>query len=160
MRRSTLVVVALAALTASLVLATSVSADTFHSTVLATSLSGQEEVDANGVPGQGDPDGRGAAAIRINTDTDQVCWTILVHGIELPAAAAHIHQAPAGVNGPIVVGLSAPTASNRFLERLGIGVSHGCTTSSLADAIVADPSGFYVNVHNTPFSAGALRGQL
>lgn len=157
MRRTMLVVVALAA---SLVLATTVAAGRVHSTVLATSLSGQEEVDANGVPGQGDPDGRGAAAIRINTDTDQICWAILVHGIELPAALAHIHQAPAGANGPIVVDLTAPTATNKLQERLNIGVSHGCTTSSLADAIVANPSGFYVNVHNTPFPAGAVRGQL
>jgi hypothetical protein len=155
-----LVMVALAALTVSLVLAASASANIFHSTILATSLNGQEEVDANGVPGQGDPDGRGAAVIRINTDTDRICWALAVRGIELPAIAAHIHQAPAGVNGPIVVTFSPPTAPNRFLERLGIGFSHGCTTSPIADAIVADPSGFYVNVHNTPFPAGALRGQL
>jgi hypothetical protein len=155
-----LVIVALAALTASLVLAASASADGFHSTVLATQLSGEEEVDGNGVPGQGDPDGRGAAVIKIDTDTDRICWAIVVHGIELPAIAAHIHQAPAGVNGSIVVHFSPPTASNRILERLGIGVSHGCTTNPIADAIVADPSGFYVNVHNTPFPAGAVRGQL
>jgi hypothetical protein len=155
-----LVIVALAALTASLVLAASASADSFHSTVLATSLSGQEEVDGGGVPGQGDPDGRGAAVIKIDPDTDRICWAIAVRGIDLPATAAHIHQAPAGVNGAIVVPLSAPAAGNRLLERLGVGFSHGCTTNPIADAIVADPSGFYVNVHNTPFPAGALRGQL
>jgi hypothetical protein len=155
-----LIVLALAALTASLVVATAASAGVLDSTVLATSLNGQEEVDAAGVPGQGDLDGRGFAVIRIDTDADQVCWAILVRGIELPASAAHIHQAAAGVNGPVVVPLSPPTAANKLLERLNIGVSHGCTTSSAADAIAAAPSGFYVNVHNTPFPNGALRGQL
>jgi hypothetical protein len=154
------VILALAALTASLVLAASASANLRDSTILATSLSGQEEVDANGVPGQGDPDGRGLAVIRIDTDTDEICWTILVRKIELPATAAHIHQAPAGVNGPVVVTLSPPTSPNTFLRRIGWGVSQGCTTDPIADAIVADPSGFYVNVHNNPFQTGVVRGQL
>jgi hypothetical protein len=33
------------------------------------------------------------------------------------------------------------------------------TVSELA-AIRANPDQFYVNVHNTPFPAGAIRGQL
>ena len=160
MRRSMLIVLALAALTASLVLATTASAGAIHPTILVTSLKGQEEVDANGVPGQGDPDGRGVAAIRIDTAADRVCWTILVRGIELPALAAHIHEAPAGVNRPIVVGLSPPTAPNALFERLGIGVSHGCMTSPAAGEVAANPIAFYVNVHNTPFPRGAVRGQL
>jgi hypothetical protein len=160
MRRSLRAVLALATVSASLVLVTSASAGFFDSTLLVTSLNGQEEVDAGGVPGQGDLDGRGVAAIRIDTDSDEVCWTIAVRGIELPAAAAHIHQAVAGVNGAIVVTLSPPTSPSKLLERLNLGVSRGCTTSAFADAIVADPDGFYVNVHNTPFPNGALRGQL
>jgi hypothetical protein len=31
---------------------------------------------------------------------------------------------------------------------------------ALADKILDDPSGYYVNVHNTEYPGGAVRGQL
>jgi outer membrane protein assembly factor BamB len=116
-------------------------------TILTTSLRGSEEV-----PGPGDPDGFGAAALVLKPSTGKVCWAYAVRRVE-PILAAHIHVGPARVAGPVVVGLG-PT--NAF------GVSYGCTTAdpALVAAIVANPSGYYVNVHNTPFPAGALRGQL
>jgi hypothetical protein len=141
-------------------LAASASAGVIAGPGLATTLNGQEEVNDLGEPGQGDLNGRGFAVVKVDTELDEVCWTILVRGIELPALAAHIHQAAAGSNGPIVVPLTAPTAGGGFLQRLGIGIATGCTTSDVADQLAADPSGFYVNVHNTPFPNGALRGQL
>jgi hypothetical protein len=105
------------------------------------------------VPGPGDPDGRGRARISLYTDLDIVCWKIQVIRIELPATAAHIHEGAAGVSGGIVVTLAAPDES---------GVSQGCTAADGAtiDAIIADPAGYYVNVHNIPYPAGAIRGQL
>lgn len=97
----------------------------------------------------GDPDGSGIARITINTDTNVVCYFLFVQGIA-PANAAHIHIAPFGVAGPVVIPLSAPTT----------GRSSGCVTSAHADAIAANPANFYVNVHNTAYPAGAVRGQL
>ena len=101
----------------------------------------------------GDPDGAGTAFITINRGVGQVCWTIEVTRITLPATAAHIHQAPAGVAGGIVVTLSAPDAS---------GFASGCTSVSreLAKQIAKDPAGYYVNVHNEDYPLGAVRGQL
>ena len=32
--------------------------------------------------------------------------------------------------------------------------------ATIAAALVANPADYYVNVHNTPFPAGAVRGQL
>jgi hypothetical protein len=42
------------------------------------------------------------------------------------------------------------------------GASGGCVQASVAtlDAIAGNPSNYYVNVHNTDFPGGALRGQL
>jgi hypothetical protein len=56
------------------------------------------------------------------------------------------------VAGPIVVALKPPTS----------GVSGGCTRAApaLVSAIVANPSNYYVNVHNAPYPEGAIRGQL
>jgi len=110
-------------------------------------LTGAAEVNAAGVPNQGDPNGSGTATLSINPGTGEVCWTIEVEGIE-PITAAHIHVAPSTAPGPVVVPLNP--------------YSGGCTTVSreLALAILTDPTSYYVNVHNTPYPAGALRGQL
>lgn len=123
-------------------------------TPLVTVLTGAQEA-----PGPGDPDGRGAFAGVIKGDT--LCYALVATRIET-ATAAHIHVAPPGEPGPIVVGLNTPNRT-----------SPGCieavpdaqdTTMTLSEselaAIVADPSDFYVNVHNASFQPGAIRGQL
>lgn len=116
-------------------------------------LTGEAEVNAEGVPNQGDLDGSGSATIRINYGAGTLCWEIRVTGITLPATAAHIHDAPAGVPGPVFVGLSAPGSK---------GFSSGCASVSRdkLKEIISDPADYYVNVHNADYPAGALRGQL
>jgi hypothetical protein len=113
-----------------------------------TSLKGKNEV-----PGPGDPDGSGSASITVDRALDQVCFTIHVSGITLPATAAHIHQGAIGVAGPVVVTLTPPDAT---------GSSSGCTpvTPDLVAAILENPSAYYVNVHTSDFPNGALRGKL
>ncbi|HVM38870.1 MAG TPA: CHRD domain-containing protein [Sphingomicrobium sp.] len=103
------------------------------------------------VPVAGDPDGTGTAVLRINPGQGQLCYTLTVSGIA-PATAAHIHEAPAGSAGPVVVGLAAPTS----------GSSSGCVSIDREEArdIIRNPENYYVNVHNREFPGGALRGQL
>ena len=116
-----------------------------------TELTGEAEVTAAGVPNQGDLDGMGTAELTINVGQGRICYSIEVSGIA-PAAAAHIHEAPATTTGPIVVPLEAPTD----------GSSSACATvdRELAKEILKSPADYYVNVHNADFPAGALRGQL
>lgn len=104
-------------------------------------------------PGPGNPDGNGWATITVNVGQGEVCWEINVSGITLPATAAHIHVAPVGVPGPVVVPLSAPDAS---------GFASGCRNAArdLVKAILQNPAAYYVNVHNADFPGGAVRGQL
>ena len=59
-----------------------------------TELTGEAEVTAAGVPNQGDLDGTGTAELTINVGQGRICYSIQVSGIA-PAAAAHIHEAPA-----------------------------------------------------------------
>ena len=102
-------------------------------------------------PGPGDPDGAGTAVFRVNAGQRQICYTLAVQDIE-PATAAHIHRAPTTAPGPVVVPLDAPTD----------GSSENCATVTreLAQEIIRSPTSFYVNVHNAPFPAGAIRGNL
>lgn len=101
--------------------------------------------------GGGDADGSGTAAVTIDTDKGQLCYTIEVQGID-PASIAHIHQGAAGARGGPVVSIDAPST----------GKSQGCASAGadVLTAIIADPAGYYVNVHNGAHPGGAIRGQL
>jgi hypothetical protein len=75
---------------------------------------------------------------------------------------AHIHKAPAGVNGPIhwdFLEAGVPVASISDQPSQLRGVARARAAAVLAD-LLANPSGYYVNVHSTVFPGGAVRGQL
>jgi hypothetical protein len=110
-------------------------------------LTGEAEVNAAGVPNQGDLDGTGTATLRVNPGHGEVCWTIQVSMVD-PITAAHIHLAPSTAPGPVVVPLNPYTGGCTAVDR------------EVALAIITDPGSYYVNVHNAAFPAGALRGQL
>ncbi|MEO7815197.1 MAG: CHRD domain-containing protein [Sphingomicrobium sp.] len=114
---------------------------------LQTTLSGAAEV-----PGPGDTDGTGKAAITVNAGQNKVCYKLSVANIAV-ATMAHIHEGAPTVAGPVKVTLGKPNAS---------GMSSGCVTvaRSLALAILKRPADYYVNVHNAEFPSGAVRGQL
>jgi hypothetical protein len=100
-------------------------------------------------PNPGDPDGSGVALIRIDGTT--VHYSIVTQNI-LTATAAHIHRGAAGVpSGPVVIGFDANTLT---------GGSAPGVAQTLIDEITANPGNFYVNVHNSSFPGGAVRGQL
>lgn len=102
------------------------------------------------VPGPGDPDGRGTIEITVNPSQQRVCYELEVENIAT-ATAAHIHIGPAGVAGPVFVGLATPDD----------GDSQACIESGrLAAQLWARSQNYYVNVHNADFPAGAIRGQL
>ena len=106
---------------------------------------------ASEVPGPGDADGSGTAVVSVKPSAERLCFELTAEGIA-PATAAHVHDGPAGVAGPVVVGLTPPTS----------GSSSGCVAAdkALLKDIKKNPAEYYVNVHNTEFPAGAIRGQL
>lgn len=122
-------------------------------TIVTASMTG-----ANERPSPGDPDGRGTAILRLDPDTGKIQYTLLTDSVLAPTAA-HIHRGTADVAGPIVVDLDPDFDYNpTFLDGFAAGSVNA--TPALINEIIANPSGFYVNVHNNPFPNGAIRGQL
>jgi hypothetical protein len=120
---------------------------------LFAALNGQNEVNNQGDKGVGDPNGGGSWTAVIKGG--ELCYGLAVKDIGKPTAA-HIHRGGPNTAGPIVVTLgSLPTSGNP-------GSSAGCTNvkGSLVRQIRSNPEGFYVNVHNTKYPDGAIRGQL
>jgi hypothetical protein len=104
--------------------------------------------------GSSEPNATGTAVVRIRKDASTVCYRLHAANVTLPTIAAHIHNGGAGVNGPVVVPFTAPGAD---------GNSSGCVANvsgTLIDSIIANPAGFYVNVHTKEHPAGAIRAQL
>lgn len=112
---------------------------------LMASLSGAEEV------GGGDHDGYGTFTARLNPGLGKMCYKFHVDHTDDPIAE-HIHRGVAGENGPVVV------TFDTFTDNEGSGCVD--VPTELAHEIIANPSGFYVNVHDSDFPAGAVRGQL
>ena len=102
----------------------------------------------------GDPDGVGTALLTLNAGLATVCWSLEAANVALPATAAHIHRAVAGLSGPIVLGLTPPGGDGTVT-----GCREGVDRGSIVD-IFGDPSQYYVNVHTTEHPAGAIRAQL
>jgi len=137
-----------------------------ENTVLVAALDGRAEVDSAATSSKlvGDPNGRGEAYVfGIDGDAKTLCYVLTVDKIA-PATAAHIHEGAAGTNGPIVANLARPTDGNAADcltegETLMTGAPAFPTGEKVSD-ILANPSAYYVNVHNAEYPRGAIRGQL
>jgi hypothetical protein len=116
---------------------------------------------AQEVPGPGDPDGRGTFTYL--AFGRHLCYVLTAARIQTPTAA-HIHVGARDVAGGIVVGLVTPTrgfSADCITAQPGTDTTDPMVLSQgELDAIIANPAGFYANVHNAEFPAGAIRGQL
>jgi hypothetical protein len=99
---------------------------------------------------KGSPTGKGTAKVTLNSSTGQVCFKLTWSGIGTPTAS-HIHKAPKGKAGPVVIPFFGGAAKHS-----------GCVkaSKSLVAAIVKKPASYYVNVHTAKYPNGALRAQL
>jgi hypothetical protein len=115
---------------------------------------GEQEVPVAPDTTAGDLDGHASAFIRTNNNAVQ--YSLAWVGIAAPTLG-HIHQGKTGVNGPVKITLfDTPVPANVFALA-------GTVTTPPAGTVPAlrkSPKDFYVNLHNTEFKNGALRGQL
>lgn len=87
------------------------------------------------------------AVVSINTATNAVSWAIQASNILTPLSGAHIHTGAAGVAGPVLINFNA--------------LLNGVTVDPVAASInPGNAAGFYVNLHNSVYPGGAIRGQL
>lgn len=142
--------------------------------VLETNLVGVAEVGSDTTRKgmmAGDPDARGHATV-FGIDGAQnmatLCYAIVVDSklAELAQApgngrAAHIHEGAAGTNGPVVAALAWPQ-NGQAGDCISEATEGKFPTkeAGIVQRILKNPQNFYVNLHNSEFPAGAIRGQL
>ncbi|MEX2498667.1 MAG: CHRD domain-containing protein [Wenzhouxiangellaceae bacterium] len=110
----------------------------------------------NEVPTPGPAGGNGFADVRLGGFA--AAFDFSADGIEIPPILDHIHQGPAGVNGPVVVDFDPVT----WTGGPSSGEARGIVLADpgvIAD-VIANPQGHYVNIHTNNFPGGAIRGQL
>ena len=156
MRRRSPLLASFAALSLLGVATLPVMAGTRQADVYRLTLSGDQEATPTCAPPAvcGDPDATSSVWLQVHAVQDRVCFRASWSSIDGTVVAAHIHPAPAGVPGPVAI----PLFSGTFA---GTDSTSGCVSANgLAAAIIANPAGYYVNIHSTVFPAGAVRAQI
>ncbi len=92
----------------------------------------------------------GSASLVYNKDTKILTLSMTYTG--LTATNMHIHKAPAGLNGSVLVGLGvAPFASP-------INFTYTVLTTGQEDSLINNL--YYLNIHSAAYPGGEIRGQI
>jgi hypothetical protein len=89
----------------------------------------------------------------VSADRTKLVYQVKVSGLSSDAVAMHLHMAPRGTAGPIVIGLDTPTN----------GQAVGCVTglkSTDVDALLDPNQVLYMNIHTKNVPGGEIRGQV
>jgi hypothetical protein len=146
---------ALAASVLALALSPVASAQERAPTTFVAVLSAENEVP--GCPAGEESGARGIAIVQVDEDTGEITYRVIaanLPGTIAGSPGAHIHVGSAGEMGPVV----EPLQLTGFES--GVVAAGAAVNPDLAEAILADPVNYYVNVHTTVCPGGAIRGQL
>ena len=124
---------------------------------------GIKEVNAAGTP-NGDPDGTGVGTLTLDSGTGGTTGTatfnVTFANVDFPIGGYHIHKAPTTTSGPIFLDFAAlKTAESMRTGNVLSGTVSGLDSTKI-DTILASPTDYYMNFHNTPFPGGFVRDQL
>ena len=115
---------------------------------LSAKLKGKDEV-----PGPGATNGSGVAQLETKIAKSKLCYLVEFEGIGT-ATAAHVHKAPKGEEGKIVIPLFEEQTESPAEDCVKV------KKERILKKIVKSPADFYANVHTAEFPDGAIRGQL
>jgi len=108
-------------------------------------------------PEGGDQNGQGTAELNLSEAGKQACFSTNWKGLRGQVTAFHLHAASQGNEGPPFI---------HFFDNQNFpgadGKASGCVpaTADQIHAVIANPAKYYLNLHSTAFTNGALRGQL
>jgi hypothetical protein len=111
---------------------------------------------------------KGFAGIQVSADGQSVFYTIVLTDSSSPIVAAHLHLAPRGEAGPVVVGLCSAQTTRCQTEGMVAQGSFdasdfsGPLAGDTLDRLIRETRNgmIYVNVHSTKYPSGEARGQL
>ncbi len=114
-----------------------------------TTLSGAQEVPPVVTAGTG------TATLTFDLNTGAVSGSVTFTGLSAPATAAHIHEAAAGVNGPVIIPLAGGAGATAGTFTVPAG-----TFLTAAQIVALRADGLYVNIHTANNPGGEIRGQI
>ena len=114
-------------------------------TVFTFTLNGSQEVPST------DSSATGEGYALFNSDGNSIALKAITTGVT--ATAAHIHQAEAGANGDVAVGLEQGMDTNMWMAPMSSTLTADQVTALLAGEM-------YVNVHSAAVPSGEIRGQI
>lgn len=109
------------------------------------------------VTGGGDHGGSGSARVDLDAAHQKVCYALSWKDLHGDATMAHLHLAPRGKDGPHPIDFF----NDQHFSGTGSTAS-GCSSSTRdkIQAVINHPADYYVIIHTTAFTEGAIRGQL
>jgi CHRD domain/IPTL-CTERM motif len=109
----------------------------------------------------------GNVVVVVNTATNTYNFDWGVGGVAASTILlSHIHEAPAGVNGPVRVDSGLNAGSNVIPVVNGSavfsksGIVPATDAAGITARLLANPAGFYFNIHSNLNPGGVVRGQL
>jgi MYXO-CTERM domain-containing protein len=117
-------------------------------TTFNVNMTGQKEVTAAGVPNQGDLNGSGVGTITLDPGSGGTTATF------------SFNLALSGLATPPVTDFPFGVSASDILTPTQFSGSRSGLNSANMSAVLANPAGFYVNIHNNEFPAGAIRDQV
>lgn len=111
-------------------------------------LSGLGEVPPNASPATG------FGTVVLNAVQTQITVNENWSGLSATASASHIHNAPPGVNGAVIFTFAGvPAATTGAIPQQTFAI----TAAQVAQLFAGN---MYMNIHNSTFPGGEIRGQL